>query len=171
MIVKAGPDRELNAKIVTRKKFHCPCCKVLLLEEIFTSPEIECPFCSASIKLPNLSAKQVEADNERREKRCPVSLKVKYNTAEEFKIDYTKNVSQGGMLITTKSPIKTGTKMQLELFVPNLNEPILLTVEVMHNHQHSFNAKHAGVGVRFIDIDPLSKSILKNYLSALTDCS
>jgi len=169
--IKTEPNRQPIAKIVTRKKFHCPTCKILLPEGELTSSVINCPACNTRLKMPNAGVEQTGADNKRREKRCPVSLKVKYNTAKEFKIDYTKNVSQGGMLITTESPIETGTKLQLELFIPDLNEPILLTVEVMHNHKHAFDEKHAGVGVRFIDIDPLSKSILKNYLCALTDCS
>ncbi len=159
------------AKIITRKEFHCPSCKVLLSEDDLTALIIKCPACSTNIKLPNLSTNKVEADNERREERCPITLKVQYNTAKEFKIDYTKNVSKGGMFIRTASPIKTGTKMQLELFIPDLNEPILLAVEVVRSNLYAIDKEDVGVGVRFIDIDPLSKSTLKNYLSALSDCS
>lgn len=169
MIMDTEIKKHPIAKIITRKEFHCPSCRVLLSEDVLTSPIIKCPSCSTNIKLPDLGMHKVEAANERREERCPVSLKVQYNTAKEFKIEYTKNVSQGGMFIRTTSPIETGTKIQLELFIPDLNEPILLSVEVVRSSQYAVDKEDAGVGVRFLDIDPLSKSILINYLSALSD--
>jgi type IV pilus assembly protein PilZ len=159
------------AKIVTRKEFHCPSCKFLLSKDDLAHKSIKCPACGTSLELPNICTDNVEATNERRDKRCPVSLKVKYNTANEFKVDYTKNVSHGGMFIRTESLIETGTKMQLELYLPDLNVPILLSVEVVHSEMYSNGKKNSGVGVRFIDIDQLSKSILINYLSALSDCA
>ncbi len=61
--------------------------------------------------------------------------------------------------------------MQLELFIPDLNEPILLSVEVVRSNLYAIDKEDVGVGVRFLDIDPLSKSILINYLSALSDGS
>lgn len=158
------------ARIVTQKKYHCPSCKALLSEDALTSPVIKCPSCSTKIRLPNPGTDKAEI-NARQEKRCPVALKVKYDTANEFKVEYTKNVSRGGMFIRTTSPIDTGTKMQLELFLPDLNEPILLSVEVVHSKMDMYDKRNTGVGVKFIDIDPLSKSILKNYLSALSNCS
>ena len=171
MNIETVTNRQPIARIVTQKKFHCPSCKVLLPEDDLTSRSIKCPSCGTSLEVPNPSKDRAEVGNEMREKRCPVSLKVKYDTANEFKIDYTKNVSRGGMFIRTTSPIEIGTKMQLELFLPNLNEPILLSVEVVHSEMHMHDKNNAGVGVRFLDIDPLSKSILINYLSALPDCS
>ncbi|MFC1770163.1 TIGR02266 family protein [Nitrospirota bacterium] len=165
------PQKHPLARIAIRKKFHCPYCKSILSEVNINASLIKCPVCENDIKLPGIKTETVEAKNERREKRCPVALKVKYKTSEDFKIEYTKNVSRGGMFIRTTTPIELGTKMQLELFLPELNEPILLSVEVVHSHLYAVDYTEVGVGVRFLDIDPLSKSIIMNYLSSLSDCS
>jgi type IV pilus assembly protein PilZ len=164
------PKRQPLAKIVTRKEFHCPSCRALIGEHEFTSKVINCPSCGVRVSMPGVQPATVKAPNERREKRCPVAMKVKYKNARQFKVDYTKNVSRGGMFIKTTTPIEPGTKLELELFLPDLNEPIRLSVEVMHSHSPEVDAQNAGVGVRFLDIDPLSRSILVNYLSAVSDC-
>ena len=144
---------------------------VLMVNDDFTSNIINCTTCNARIKLPDLSAGKALADNERHEMRCPVALKIQYESSKDFKMDYTKNVSRGGMFIKTTSPIEIGTKMQLELFLPDLNEPLLMSIEVVHRHIYEDDDSQEGVGVKFIDIDPLSKSILINYLSAISNCS
>lgn len=158
------------AKIAIRKKFHCPSCKTPLSKDDFTSPEIQCQTCGTSIQLPNPGSDTVEAENTRREKRCPVSLKVRYQTAEEFKTDYTRNVSRGGMFIATTSNFRVGTGMYIDLFLQDLNEPIRLSVVVVHSQLYEADKKEPGIGVQFLDIDPLSRNILSNYLSAVPDC-
>jgi len=171
MVTQAQPKGQPIAKIVTRKEYHCPSCRAMLSSDDFTSYVINCTTCNAKIKLPDLSAGKALADNERLQMRCPVALKIQYENAIDFKVDYTKNVSQGGMFIQTASPFEIGTKMQLELFLPDLNEPLLMSIEVVHRHIYEDDDTQEGVGVRFIDIDPLSKSILINYLSAISNCS
>jgi uncharacterized protein (TIGR02266 family) len=136
----------------------------------FTSPEIQCQTCGTSIQLPNPGLDTGAAENKRREKRCPVSLKVQYHTAKEFKTDYTRNVSRGGMFLATTSAFKVGTGMYLELFLPDLNKPIRLSVVVVHSQLYADDKKEPGIGVEFLDIDKLDRSILINYLNSLPDC-
>jgi type IV pilus assembly protein PilZ len=126
--------------------------------------------CGTSIQLPNPESDTDAAESTRREKRCPVSLKVQYHTAKEFKTDYTRNVSRGGMFLATTSPIKVGTGMYLEMFLPDLNEPIRLSVVVVHSQLYADDKKEPGIGVEFIDIDPLDRSKLINYLNSIPDC-
>lgn len=163
-------DGQPLANITTGRELHCPSCTALLSEGDFMSPEIDCPFCNTRIRLTNSGVKTVATENQRIDKRCPVSLKVRYGTAQEFKTDYTRNVSRGGMFLATTSNVKVGTGMYLELFLPDLKEPIRLSVVVVHRQLYSADNKVPGIGVKFLDIDPSDRSKLINYLNSLPDC-
>jgi type IV pilus assembly protein PilZ len=168
------PNRHRLAKIITRRHLVCPRCKTEIPEEHFQSSpsqEAQCPGCNMNMRLPGAEKQAEVHDNERREKRCPVSLQVKYGSGQEFKLDYTKNVSQGGMFIKTDNPPEIGTKIHLQLHIPELNEPVLLYGEVVHRHKYASSDEDAGIGVKFLDIDPISQGILVNYIKTLSDCS
>lgn len=168
------PKRHRLAKIITRKHLVCPNCKTEIPEELFESSpsrEARCPGCQANMHLPGVEKEVTPHDNERREKRCPISLQVKYGSGQEFKLDYTMNVSQGGMFIKTDTPPAIGTKIHLELHIPELGDPILIYGEVVHMHKYASGDEDAGIGVKFLDIDPISRGILVNYIKSLSDCS
>jgi type IV pilus assembly protein PilZ len=168
------PRRHPIAKIITRKDFFCPDCRASIPEDLFESDpslEAECPGCKNKVRLPGVLKHESPHGNERREKRCPIALQVRYGSGREFKLDYTKNVSQGGMFIKTDNPPETGMKIHLQLHIPELSEPVLLYGEVVHRHKYASSDEDAGIGVKFLDIDPISKGILVNYIKTLSDCS
>lgn len=49
---------------------------------------------------------------------------VEYATAEEFLIDYTANVSIGGMFIKTREPLELGTRFRIRFRLPTRKKPI-----------------------------------------------
>jgi type IV pilus assembly protein PilZ len=92
-----------------------------------------------------------EADEERRENRAPIELKVEYRRLNAFFADYTKNISRGGTFIATGRPLPIGTEFVFRLFVPSLAEPISLRGRVRWVVEDSDPAgREAGMGIRFI---------------------
>ncbi len=69
-------------------------------------------------------------DERRQETRAPIELKVEYRRLNTFFYDYTRNISKGGTFIKTKKPLPVGTMFLFKLFVPALNDPLLLRGEV-----------------------------------------
>ena len=167
------PTKVPIAKIVTRKEYHCPECKGLLTEDYLSEhqfQDIACPHCEAVIRHPSIEKVEVRAENERREVRCPATLKVTYRDIKEFRTEYTKNVSMGGMFIKTVNAPDIGTKVNLTLHIPGLREPIVMTGEVVYKHTFAASEDDAGVGVKFIDIEEKSRKNLVKYLSTLSEC-
>ena len=126
--------KKASIKIATRRMLLCPSCRGELTQEFIESaqsPETACPHCSSMMKLPSVPAKEVEVENQRREKRCPVTLKVTYNSFLEFKAEYTKNVSQGGMFIRTARPHEIGSRIDVQLHSQELGEPMYIVCEVV----------------------------------------
>lgn len=66
----------------------------------------------------------------RNEPRAPIDLQVEYKRLNTFFYDYTKNISKGGTFIKTERPLPIGTMFVFRLFVPRLEQPLVLHGEV-----------------------------------------
>lgn len=170
-------SRKPIAKIITRKMFHCPHCRGLIPDELIAmhigkhpAPELSCPHCQSPFKAPAAKKKPIKSPDERSEKRCQVSIKVKYESQEDFKAKYTKNVSKGGMFLQTGTPYEKGTRVALYLCIPSLKDPLKVVGEVVRNHFFGISDKEKGVGIKFIEIDKKSKNQLAGFLRELDTC-
>ena len=73
----------------------------------------------------------MSSESERRnEARAPIDLQVEYKRLNTFFYDYTKNISKGGTFIKTERPLPIGTMFLFRLFVPRLEQPLVLHGEV-----------------------------------------
>jgi len=165
---------ENNSKeSVVRKKHKCPHCKELLTEAYIEQnpfPEIPCSSCGSLIEINSLKEIPVQSKNERADVRCNASLKVTYQSFNRFIIEYSKNVSRGGMFIKTRTEHKIGSKVNLLLHVPGFNDPIKITGEIIHANFLNVKDEDAGIGVKFININETSRQILIDFVRSLEDC-
>lgn len=83
--------------------------------------------------------------------RAPIELKVEYRRLNTFFADYTKNISQGGTFIKTQKPLDVGTDFIFKLFVPTLDEPIVLSgcVQWIVHPGEEEPGESPGMGIRF----------------------
>jgi len=169
-----GPEKKPVEWMGSQDKLLCPeCTGIINAEHIGAAEidEIECPHCSAVIRLPRIGKQGVNEGNARRDRRCPIKLKVTYPSAQEFQADYTSNISRGGMFISTENPPPIGTMVDINLHLPSLVDPINLTGEVVHSHRPGEGEGGPGLGLKFIDIDAVSRGTLASYLLYLSDCA
>ena len=156
-----------KAEHFSRKKNICPHCKEVLLEEYLEQnpfPEIPCPSCGTLIKSSSLHIEKMTTQNERIDKRCDATLKVQYISYDKFITHYTKNVSQGGMFIATKSKHTVGSTVEIALYIPDMVEPITITCKVVHTKTYNVPEEEQGIGVKFIDIDDESRLKLIDFM-------
>lgn len=83
--------------------------------------------------------------------RAPIELKVEYRRLNTFFADYTKNISRGGTFIKTPKPLGIGTHFLFKLYIPTLDEPIVLTGQVLWivKPEDSGPDNPPGMGIRF----------------------
>ncbi len=81
--------------------------------------------------------------------RFPLILAVQYAGAERM-LDYTENLSAGGLFIRTERDLAPGERVSLVLSFPQLLEPLELEVEVVRRRDGS-DGSAAGVAVRVPD--------------------
>ena len=81
--------------------------------------------------------------------RFPLILAVQYVGAESV-LDYTENLSEGGLFIRTEREFELGDRVTLVISFPQLLEPIELQVEVVRKRAATLDAP-GGVAVRVPD--------------------
>jgi type IV pilus assembly protein PilZ len=79
--------------------------------------------------------------------RIPIALPIEYPDAESFVRDYTVNISRGGLFVRSDRPPPIGTRFDLRLHLPGLEEPYRLTGEVMWRGDSEGTT---GFGLRFL---------------------
>lgn len=105
----------------------------------------------------------------RKSKRSPVTLRIKFKSAnlEQFIERYAVDVSQGGIFIRTKEPLPVGTTMRFEFQLRD--ESPLITGEgtvVWIREQNPSQASVApGMGVRFDRLTEPSQAVLDEILA------
>ena len=98
-----------------------------------------------------------ESPEKRESLRAPIELKVEYKRLNTFFADYTKNISKHGTYIKTDKPLGIGTEFIFKLFIPSLDEPIVLTGEVkwtvMPGQEKEGESPGMGIGFKYKDED------------------
>ncbi|HET6414031.1 MAG TPA: response regulator [Anaeromyxobacter sp.] len=84
--------------------------------------------------------------------RFPLILAVQYQGAENV-LDYTENLSAGGLFICTEREFEVGERVALVISFPQLLEPVELVVEVQRRRPGG-DGTPAGVAVRVPDDRP-----------------
>ncbi len=170
------PDKketDTSEQTVKREEYRCPHCNdIINAAYIKQNPlsEIPCPSCSSLIDMSSIVKKEFYYSDERTDKRCNIILKVTYQDYDKFITEYTKNVSNGGMFLNTNKRYEKGSKVSLFLHVPGLEEPLKILGEIVHVNFSDYNDENNGVGIKFIDINELSRQALIKYIRSHKHC-
>ncbi len=102
----------------------------------------------------------------RTNKRLPIRVMVEYNSTEDFLIDYTANVSIGGMFLQTDEPLALGTRFRLRFRIPDRRKPIETygIVRWVVTPEES-GPMVPGMGVQFDGLLPADRKAVENLLT------
>ncbi len=95
----------------------------------------------------------VEAKDEeqRKEDRAPITLRVEYKRINTFFADYTKNISKGGTFIRTVRPLDVGTDFMFVLALPEaVSLELKGVVKWVVPEADATEEKPAGMGIEFV---------------------
>ncbi len=89
----------------------------------------------------------------RSDRRLPIRVLVEYECVEDFLVDFTANISIGGMFIKTDKPLAVGTRFRLRFKLPDDDEPIDTVAEVRWVlPPEEAGPMAAGMGICFEDL-------------------
>ncbi|MDH4233285.1 MAG: PilZ domain-containing protein [Nitrospirota bacterium] len=159
--------------VIKRVRHQCPQCEVIIPEAYIEQnpfPEFPCPSCGKLIDTVYLKNVDLHIKDERKDERFNAALKISYTSYNEFISEYTKDVSNGGMLINTKRHHEVNDIIDLSLNVPGLDTPIKIKGEVVRVKIHNVKDEDAGIGVKFIEIDTESRKALIDFIRMQNAC-
>ena len=111
----------------------------------------------------------LKAIQQRATRRLPIRVEVEYSTTEDFLLDYTANVSLGGVFIVTDTPLEVGTRFRLRLRLPFRKRP-LETLGVVRWVQESDGVMNAGMGVLFDGLSGADQRAVERMIRSFEDC-
>jgi len=90
-----------------------------------------------------------------------------YKDAENFLIDYTANVSVGGMFLESQNPLPVGTRFRLLMEVPGIDVPIETIGEVKWSIPPAESGPmKSGMGIRWDSLKPADLATVSDLLKA-----
>jgi uncharacterized protein (TIGR02266 family) len=117
---------------------------------------------------------QMAAPDPRKDRRAPVSLKVRFKSAtvDEFIEQYAKDISRGGIFIKSKKPMPVGTLLKFEFQLKDESRLIHGVGRVVWKREE-FEAESSehppGMGIKFIKMDPASRTMVDKIALGRTE--
>ncbi len=97
-------------------------------------------------------------DVERKDPRYETTLKVSYETATDFVLDYTRNISSGGLFVASPRPPEVGATILFRVFPPGESQPLELSGQV------AWRRAGQGFGVRFVGLGDTCRARLDSLV-------
>src|SRR5689334_4422362 len=106
--------------------------------------------------------------DQRKDKRSPASLKVKYKSAtvDQFIEQFGTDVSTGGMFIKTKTPLEIGARLKLELQLSDASPVIQGVGRVCWRRMPNADpqAPPPGMGIKFEKLEDDSRATVERIV-------
>ena len=101
----------------------------------------------------------------RKDKRAPVSLKVRFKSAtlDEFVEQYSGDISRGGIFIKSKKPMKVGTLLKFEFQLKDQSRLIHGVGRVVWRREPGGDSA-PGMGIKFIKMDADSRQLVQDIV-------
>ncbi|HXN06817.1 MAG TPA: PilZ domain-containing protein [Nitrospiria bacterium] len=99
----------------------------------------------------------------RTSERIPlVIMEVKGKQADRVFLAYAKDISEGGLSLTTENRLNVGDRFPIEMMLPDNKTPVNCTGEVVWKKEIMREGIISqGVGVRFIDLEENKKKAIR----------
>lgn len=105
-------------------------------------------------------------------RRTEIKMAITYQSGEEFKADYTRNLSEGGLYVQLSTPLPVGTNLQVDLAVPSLKEPIKIQGVVVWAQNPSRGGRGVpGMGIQFLAMEPGDRELIARLVASVEPAS
>ncbi len=109
-------------------------------------------------------------DERRRYVRIPISLKVNYpfkdGAFERIRETVSKNISQGGILISGQHPLSVSEELKLEITGPSLPSPIKTKARIVHVEEIKAGENYE-IGLEFIDLPEKDSQFFQQFIQSV----
>ena len=103
----------------------------------------------------------------RQSKRIPFKLKVDCQYQGNFLFEYATDISQHGIFIETREPLKVGTQVALQFTLPDEKKTMEVVGKVMWTNPATSGSKNPGMGIEFNGLSDIDKETITTLVRRL----
>jgi uncharacterized protein (TIGR02266 family) len=103
----------------------------------------------------------------RKSRRVPFKMKVDCHYEGNFLFEYATDISQHGIFIETREPLKIGSQVMLQFQLPDEKRAIEVQGVVKWVNPSNGGSKNPGMGVQFANISDLDKETITSLIRRL----
>ena len=123
------------------------------------SPELTRP------KQTRAEAVFTRAEHDRQYVRYAVELDVSFGSDHNFYNGFVENISAGGIFVATHRTIPVGERFELNINLPDCEEPITVLGEVRWIREYSESSDvPPGMGLKFLNLPPAAQTAIERFL-------
>jgi uncharacterized protein (TIGR02266 family) len=98
--------------------------------------------------------------------RVEASFRVRYSTLDQLVVAYGRDLSKGGMYLTTTRFLPINAVLRIQLELPESSRVLSIIARVAYVRSEDESGKPAGMGVQFLDISNQDVTELARFISA-----
>lgn len=92
-------------------------------------------------------------------------LEVRGRSYDKIFVGYAENISRSGLFLSASNPPAVGTTFPVEFVLPDNRTLVQCTCRVVWQHRYTSSGRPSvGVGVEFIDLDGLKRSLIDQWV-------
>ena len=109
----------------------------------------------------------MEFEERRKYPRIRLIAKVQLAAGGQSHYFYSRDLSAGGIFLETEHAYPEGTRLELEFALPEIADKISLKGEVVRIERPETRQVGAvpGMGIRFLNLEPETKSMLADFIA------
>jgi type IV pilus assembly protein PilZ len=117
-------------------------------------------------KSPSKAAPQSGSIADRVDHRVPIQLLVDYKSDGHYLFDFCRDLGTGGVFIETKSPLSTGSEIELTFTIPDSKETLRTKGTVIWSQAPIAGRTEvtAGMGVQFNKFTDTQRKTLSDFI-------
>jgi len=98
--------------------------------------------------------------------RAPVMvLEVRGKSYDRIFVGYAENISRSGLFLSAANPPAVGSTFPVEFVLPDNRTLVQCTCRVVWQHRYTTSGRPSvGVGVEFLDLDTLKRSLIDQWV-------
>ena len=123
-------------------------------------------FVATPLNRPPVSDWGLESQDRRKGRRYRISIRVDYGNEAEKRRGTVYNIGAGGIFIRTLNPLEPGSGLEMTIYIAG-GGFVFADGQVTWTNLVEADALPAGMGVRFVRIDPVDRLRLEGHLESL----
>ncbi len=103
---------------------------------------------------------------DRNDHRVPIQLLVDYKAEGHYLFDFCRDLGTGGVFIETKSPLNSGSEIELTFTIPDSKETLRTKGRVIWSQAPIANRSdvNVGMGIQFTQFSDSQRKILDDFI-------